>query len=133
MDLGSLAEAIDHLVGSDPSTCADAESMEILQRQLARLDSFVTTATAAFDASGAWAPDGARTASAWLATRCRLPSTHARRLVRRGRALRHLPACAEAWSDGSIAAAHVDAVNGQWFLPDDGQQNCPGVATRTAQ
>ncbi len=84
--------------------------MEALQRQLARLDSFVTQATAAFDASGEWAQDGARTASAWLAFRCRLPKSHTRRLIRRGRELRHLPACNQAWSNGGITAAHVDAI-----------------------
>ncbi len=112
MDLGVLSETIDLLGESDPSTCADAESMEILQRQLARLDAFVTRAAAAFEASAEWAPDGARTAAAWLATRCRLPKDHARRLVRRGRELRHLPVCAEAWSDGAITAAHVDVISG---------------------
>jgi hypothetical protein len=84
--------------------------MEVLHRQRARLDAFVTTASAAFDASDTWALDGARNASAWLATRCRLPTAEARRVVRRGRALRHLPACAEAWSAGTITAAHVDVI-----------------------
>jgi hypothetical protein len=45
------------------------------------------------------------------ATRCRLPKAQARRLVRRGRALTHLPAWARAWSDGAITGAHVDAVS----------------------
>jgi hypothetical protein len=110
MELDALAEAIDGLAGSDPSIYADAESMEILQCQLARLESFVTTAVAAFDVSGAWAPDGAQNASAWLSSRCRLPKSQARRLVRRGRRLAHLPACAEAWSDGEIGASQVDAI-----------------------
>ncbi|MHB1486303.1 MAG: HNH endonuclease signature motif containing protein [Acidimicrobiales bacterium] len=110
MELGVLAEAIDELIGSDPSGYADGGSIEALQRQLARLDSFVTSATAAFDAAGAWAPDGARNASAWLATRCHLPKGQARRQVRRARQVRRLPACAKAWSAGDITAAHVDAI-----------------------
>ncbi len=108
MELGDLECAVDCLVRSDPSSCADAESIESLQRQLARLEAFVTAATAAFDASGEWASDGARNASAWLSVRCRLPRGHTRRLVRRGRALRQLPICAEAWSNGDINGAHVD-------------------------
>ena len=93
MDLDVLTEAIDRLSGADPSMYSDAESIERLQRQLARLDSFVTDATAAFDASGNWALDGAQNASMWLASRCRLPKAQARRVVRRGRELRHLPDC----------------------------------------
>jgi hypothetical protein len=110
VELDVLTEAIDGLSGSDPSSCADAESIERLQRQLVRLDAFVTEATAAFDASGNWVPDGARNAASWLATRCRMPRGHARRLVRRGRELRHLPACSQAWSDGDISAPQVDAI-----------------------
>ncbi|MGD0313156.1 MAG: DUF222 domain-containing protein [Acidimicrobiales bacterium] len=110
MDLDVLTEAIDRLSGVDPSAYCDGESIEALQRELARLDSFVTDATAAFDASGNWALDGAQNASMWLASRCRLPKTQARRVVRRGRELRHLPDCKRAWAAGDIAAAHVDVV-----------------------
>jgi hypothetical protein len=111
MDLGALSATIDQVVEMGPSSCADAESMEVLQRDLARLEAFVTTAVAAFDASEDWVPDGAPTAAAWLATRCRLPRAEARRLVRRGRELRHLPACEQAWSEGAISAAHVDVIS----------------------
>ena len=110
MELKALADTIDRLAGSDPSAHADGDSIEILQRQLARLDAYVTAATAAFDASGGWVSDGARNAAAWLATRCRLPRGHARRRVRLGREMRHLPACARAWSDGDITSAHVEAI-----------------------
>ncbi|HVA02482.1 MAG TPA: DUF222 domain-containing protein [Acidimicrobiales bacterium] len=96
--------------GSDPSACADTEAIEILQRQLARLESFVTNATAAFDAAGNWVPDGARSASGWLVTRCRLPKARARGMVRRGRSLRHIPHCARAWTGGDITAAQVDVI-----------------------
>ncbi|HUZ09262.1 MAG TPA: DUF222 domain-containing protein, partial [Acidimicrobiales bacterium] len=36
----------------------------------------------------------------------------ARARVRRGRALRHLGVCAEAWSNGELTAAHVDVIAG---------------------
>jgi len=110
MDVAVLTEAVDRLRASDPAAFADAESIEALHRQVARLDAFVTEATAAFDAAGNWVPDGARHAAAWLATRCHLPKGQARRLVRRGRRLRDLPGCARAWSDGAITAAQVDVV-----------------------
>jgi hypothetical protein len=92
MDLDVLIDAIDRLSGSHPSTYADVESIEILHRQQARLDALVTKATAGFDAAGNWVPDGARNAVAWLMARCRLPKPQARKMVRRGRELRHLPA-----------------------------------------
>jgi hypothetical protein len=111
MDLGALSAAIDELVDADPASFADGESMETLQRQLARLDAVTTTATAAFDESGLWGLDGAYSAAAWLATRCRLPRGQARRLVRRGRALRHLPVCGKAWADGAVTAAHLDTLS----------------------
>ena len=112
MELEALTEVIDALLESDPSTYGDADSMVALHRQLSRLQCFTTSATAAFDASEDWVSDGARNASSWLATRCRMPRREARALVRRGRALRHLPACAEAWGEGELSAAHVDVVAG---------------------
>jgi hypothetical protein len=110
MDLDVLADAIDRLSASDPSTCADTESIEVLHRQLARFDAFVTEATAAFDASGGWIPDGARNSASWLVARCRIPRSRARRMVSRGRELRRLPASSRAWAAGDITADHVDAI-----------------------
>ncbi len=110
MELSGLTEEIDHLVESDPSTFGDAESLEALQRQLTRLDALVATAAASFDTSGAWALDGARNAASWIAVRCRIPIVQARRLVRRGREIRRLPFCGQAWSEGDINSAHVDAL-----------------------
>jgi hypothetical protein len=111
MDLDDLSEVLDRLASTDPATHADGESMVEIMRQLARIEAFATTTAAAFETSEQWASDGAHTAAAWLATRCRLPAGEARRLVRRGRALRHLPACAEAFGAGAINHAHVDALS----------------------
>jgi hypothetical protein len=110
MEVGALKEAIDALVDADPASIADLESIEELHRQLARLDAVVTAATGAFEASGEWALDGARNASAWLATRCRLPRAHARRRVRLGRRLAELPACVRSWMAGEITTSHVGAI-----------------------
>lgn len=110
MVLDDLSRVIEQLGGSDPVAFADVESVEALHRHLARLEAFTTAATAAFDTSGNWEPDGARSAAAWLVARCRLPRARARRLVRRGRELRRLPACGRAWADGAITADQVDAI-----------------------
>jgi hypothetical protein len=109
-DIQTLKEAIDALADAGPLVPADPESIEALMRQRARLDAVVTEAAASFDASGDWAPDGAKTAAAWLGRRCRVPSGQTRALIRRGRVLSHLPAYARAWSRGAINAAHVDTV-----------------------
>lgn len=110
MVLDDLSRVIEQLGDSDPAAFADAESIEALYRHLARLEAFTTSATAAFDAAGNWEPDGARSAAAWLVSRCRLPRGRARRLVRRGRELRHLPACSRAWAVGAITSDQVDAI-----------------------
>ena len=112
MELEALTEAIDDLIASaaDPSVYADAESIEYLHREMARLDAVTTQAVAAFDASGDWALDGAKSASAWVATRCRLPKGECRRRAHLGRQLNDLPECRKAWSAGEINAAHVGTI-----------------------
>ncbi len=106
----NLVDAIDALVAADVNTLADAESIKVLERELSRFEAIVTKAVAAFDASGDWANDGAKGAAPWVATACRLPRAAARRQVRRGRVLRHLPEVTEAWECGHLCAAHLDVV-----------------------
>ncbi len=68
-----LAADVDELCEVDPNVFADGEALVDLHRQLERLAAVTTRATAAFDAAGGWRPDGAHSAAAWLATRCRMP------------------------------------------------------------
>jgi hypothetical protein len=49
MELEALTENIDRLVELGASALSDGASIEILERQLARLKSLVTTAVADFD------------------------------------------------------------------------------------
>jgi uncharacterized protein DUF222 len=102
-----LVGAIDALCAVDPAALADGEAIQLLHRQLDRLQAVTTRATASFDSGRAWKADGARTASAWLTARCRLPVTAARRRVQLGRALRHMPAAEAAWLAGEIGEAQV--------------------------
>ena len=110
MELADFAEALSALVSSGAENYGDGASMEVLHHELARFEAFVTEATAAFEASGEWAADGAKTASAWIATRCRVPRGAARKRARLGRTLRHLPRCAEAWREGRIGADQARAI-----------------------
>ena len=112
MGIEALVEAIDELIAEEPAAHCDAASVRCLVRQLTRLESVTTTAVAAFDTSGDWSVDGAKTAAAWVSTMCRLPRAMGRRLVRRGRHLRHLPVVAQAFEEGEITSAHLDTVAG---------------------
>ena len=105
-----MEDVLEHLGEVDPFALADPASIERLQRQLARLEATLTKAVAAFDASGAWAPGGARTASAWLRQHCALANNEASSEVRRGRQLAHLPHFEAAWAKGEITGAHLDVV-----------------------
>ncbi len=110
MELDDIEEALDALVASGAANYGDGASIERLHRIQSRLDSFVTESTAAFEAGEEWAADGAKTAASWIATRCRVPRAAAKRRVRLGRALRHLPGCAEAWREGAIGVDAARAI-----------------------
>jgi len=110
VELADFAEALSALVSSGAENYGDGASIETLHHELARFEAFVTEATAAFEASEEWAADGAKTASAWIATRCRVPRGAARKRTRLGRTLRHLPRCAEAWRDGRIGSDQARAI-----------------------
>ncbi len=103
-----LAAVLDELAAVDPAVVVDAHPVIDLHRQLERLAAITTRATAAFDSVTAYETDGARTTAAWLATRCRLPVPTARRRVRLGRALRHLPIVEAAWLAGEVGEAQVN-------------------------
>jgi hypothetical protein len=110
--LDELIAAVDGLCAADPALLGDGEALQVLHRQLDRLEAATTRAAAAFDAGRSWEAEGARTASAWLAVRCHLPLASARRRVQLGRALRHMPAVEAAWLTGDIGHAQVALLAG---------------------
>src|SRR5271154_1301933 len=110
MELDIFEEALDALVASDAANYGDGESMERLERLFSRFEAFRTEATSAFEAGEEWAADGAKTAASWLATRCRVARPAAKRRVRLGRTLRHLPEVAEAWRGGAIGIDQAQAI-----------------------
>jgi len=105
--LDELGAVLDRLVEADPAALADGDTVVALNRQLERLAAVNIRATATFEASRAWEADGARTAAAWLAVRCRLPVPTARDRVRLGRALRHMGVAEAAWLAGDVGEAQV--------------------------
>ncbi len=110
MELTNFAGALEALIESGADNYGDCESMEELERLSSRFEAFRTEATAAFEAGEAWAADGAKTAASWLSARCRVSRAAAKRRVRLGRTLRHLPAVAEAWRDGAIGGDAASAI-----------------------
>ncbi|MEO7837324.1 MAG: DUF222 domain-containing protein [Acidimicrobiales bacterium] len=108
--LEGLVADLDELCEADPSALGDGEAIQVLHRCVARLEAVTTRATAAFDAGGDWAEDGARSAAGWITARCRVPEGTARKAVRLGRALRHLPATEATWVGGDIGEAQVTSL-----------------------
>ena len=72
MELENLEEALEALIASGAENYGDGESMETLHHLSSRLDSFVTEATAAFEAKEQWAAEGAKSAASWISSRCRV-------------------------------------------------------------
>src|SRR5690349_16194135 len=106
-----LLREIDAIAAVDPTALASGEALVALHRAAQRLEAATARVTAAFDADKTWAPSGARNAAAWLQVTCGLHRRDARRQVRLGRALRHMPAVEAAWLAGDINRGHVDALN----------------------
>jgi len=110
MELTNFAGALEALIESGAENYGDCESMEELERLSSRFEAFRTEATAAFEAGEEWAADGAKTAASWLSARCRVSRAGAKRRVRLGRTLRHLPEVTQAWRDGSIGIDAASAI-----------------------
>ena len=109
-----LAAVLDRVCEKDPAALADGDTIEALHRQLARLEAATARAAAAFDVARGWEADGARSAAAWISTRCRRPLGEARRRVAAGRRLRDMPQVDAAWTAGDISASHVDVLGRAW-------------------
>ena len=108
---GVLAElhALD-LDGIDDDSLSDA--VLAMQRLRGRLDAAEARVLSRWDAQGAWRASGAKTGSAWLAWKQRVPIQVARQRMRHARALRTLPAVEEAWAAGDIDRSHVTTLLG---------------------
>lgn len=104
--IDGLEAALDK-VCSDAATFTDGESIERLHRCLSRLEAATTVATAAFEAGGEWRDRGARSVAGWLAVRCQVPKSAAKRRAGLGRELRHLRLAEAAWLDGDVGSAQV--------------------------
>ncbi len=112
MVLDDLQAVLDEARALGPAAFADAESLAVLERQLAQLECLVTTSVARFDADGNFEAGGAVNTKAWLKAECRLSGKQAASQVKRGRHLRRLPRTAEAFAAGQLNGDQVDVLIG---------------------
>ena len=110
MELDNFAEALEALVASGAANYGDGASIEELHRLHSRFESFVTEATAAFEAGRSGRPTGPRRPRRGSPRVVGSRVAAAKRRVRLGRALRHLPECAEAWREGAIGVDQAQAI-----------------------
>ncbi len=111
--LERVAEAVQELVGADLDGLSPAALNDVvaeLQRVKAMLDAAEAKVLARWDAVGAWSLDGASNGAAWLSWKSRQPAPAANQRIRCARAMRELPAIAQAWEAGDIDRTHVTAL-----------------------
>jgi len=102
--------ALSEAAGRQLTELTEAEVLEAAQAstEVAVLATAVQTAAAGrLDTSKAWQPSGAKSAGAWLAWQCRLPSKRANGVVRCARRLRDLPGTEAAFLAGELTPDHV--------------------------
>ncbi len=106
-EVNDLGAALSALLEKDPVELADGETLVELHRCRSRLEALVTKVSAAFRHSPEWAEEGAKGPVPWITQRCRTSAADARRALRVGRALEHLPLVAAASEAGELSAEHV--------------------------
>src|SRR5471032_1882700 len=93
--------AFDSDGSGDPEGGPEGQAMVAMLCRKAQVDAETARAVAEFEVSGAWQASGAASARAWLVHHGHLSPAEARRQVRFGRALRHLPLVDAAFSEGA--------------------------------
>jgi hypothetical protein len=107
---GQVRVAIDNAAGVDREGWSGAARSAVLVELLAarkRLDALMLEVAGEWDAVGAWAEDGARSAGSWIAHRGSMTQESATRLVRSARLVQRHERTAKALAVGDISSAHV--------------------------
>lgn len=106
-----IGEAIDAAAAVDLDTLTDheldAQLVELLH-QRHRLDAQIARRATRWDTRCVWVADGSCSPGARLSRDGRVGLTNARHVLRRGRALRSMPATSAAWEAGEISSDQVD-------------------------
>jgi hypothetical protein len=105
-----LLEAIDRLATEplDVAPGALSERLKSLAAASERLQAEILRTTAAWDASQAWAVDGAPHPRPWLTNHTRCSDATAHRLVRSARHVQQHERTAKTLAEGGVTAEHVD-------------------------
>jgi hypothetical protein len=109
----ALTDEIDHLIGAlgrlgDVHESALTGIVCSLHREQTRLAAIAAAVTARWEASGAWADNGALSTVSRLTADTRSSRASCGRDIRRARVLRSMPATQQALFDGRITFDHVD-------------------------
>lgn len=105
-----LHAALDAVAGQDRSgwsNAARSAELDVLLLERERLEAVITGVIGAWDASAAWADDGARTPVSWLRQRAPVGGAEAASLVRSGRLVHRNARTAKALAAGDITSRHV--------------------------
>ncbi len=108
--VGDAAAAFAALAEVDAASLTDLEILELVrgtQRLRSMADAACVRAAGTLDASGAWRPEGARSAAAWMQWRCGILKSRGSAALRCARELRHMPLTERAMLDGSLTTDHV--------------------------
>lgn len=106
-----LDAALDALAEIESADLDDAEvdaRLMALVRARHRLDARIAETTGDWDGRRCWATDGSKSAAARLSRDGGCSPAEARRIVRRARKIRAMPATADEWSAGQIGTDLVD-------------------------
>jgi hypothetical protein len=110
MVLAALTAAIDGLLDAEPLVLAEGDTVLALLGELSRLELVAAQQAVAFEASPEWVDDGAYNGTSWVTAKRRCPRSAARRRLRLGAAMRHLPLVEAAWRRGLIDPDHVEVL-----------------------
>jgi hypothetical protein len=110
MVLAALTAAIDGLLDADRSVLAEGDTVLALLAQVSRLELVTAHQAVAFEASPEWVDDGAYNGTSWVTAKRRCLRSAARRRLRLGAAMRHMPLVDAAWRRGLIDPDHVEVL-----------------------
>jgi hypothetical protein len=100
-ELDALERDLDDLISTGPAAYSDGDSQ-------VRLSRISVLAAGEFDTWGEWGNDGAKSAAAWMSTRCHRDLRECRVEIKRARELRNLDKVRAAYEAGDLTTAHLD-------------------------
>ncbi|MGE0878945.1 MAG: DUF222 domain-containing protein [Acidimicrobiia bacterium] len=89
---------------------ATAEGIVAARQLVEAAEANVAAAVAEFDATKAWADDGARSMATWLTSTCTMSARDATRCVAEAEVISKNPAVLDAWASGELSGAQVAVI-----------------------